>query len=260
MATTATALPLSSQVVAIMGSSSGLGFAAAKAALNAGARVFVSATSESKLSATLTRLNGGDAVRGCTADVMDDQSVSRWFAAVSSSYGHIDHFAYTVGDAPILIPGLDIDEQKAQRCYDTRYWGLLRCIRYAHPCLRKSFKSSITATSGTPSQQVPPTPGFMIAASAIAAVESSIRYLALDLAPIRVNCVSPGIVDTEFWHHYQMPADVQAAYFNKAASAMPSQHIAVADEIAEAYLFLCRCHFITGQTIVLDGGKGLKLA
>ena len=100
-----------------------------------------------------------------------------------------------------------------------------------------------------------PFPAWPAAAGIAGAVETSTRALALDLAPIRVNCVFPGVVDTPLWK--DVPEDRKKAMFDEVAKKSLLRHVASADEIAEAYLYCFRSTNTTGQSLYVDGRSAL---
>jgi NAD(P)-dependent dehydrogenase (short-subunit alcohol dehydrogenase family) len=83
-------------------------------------------------------------------------------------------------------------------------------------------------------------------------MEGLTRALAVELAPVRVNIVSPGVVKTPLWR--EMPDEARESPYASEARRLPVGHVADAQEIAEGYLYLMRQTFVTGQTLVIDGG------
>jgi NAD(P)-dependent dehydrogenase (short-subunit alcohol dehydrogenase family) len=83
-------------------------------------------------------------------------------------------------------------------------------------------------------------------------MEGLTRALAVELAPVRVNIVSPGVVKTPLWR--EMPEEARESLYASEARRLPVGHVAGAQELAEGYLYLMRQTFVTGQTLVTDGG------
>jgi hypothetical protein len=109
---------------------------------------------------------------------------------------------------------------------------------------------SIVFTSGVAGAR--PGPGWSVAASICGAMEGLTRALAVELAPVRVNIVSPGVVKTPLWR--EMPEEARESLYASEARRLPVGHVADAQEIAEGYLYLMRQTFVTGQTLAIDGG------
>jgi NAD(P)-dependent dehydrogenase (short-subunit alcohol dehydrogenase family) len=94
-----------------------------------------------------------------------------------------------------------------------------------------------------------------VAASVCGTIEALTRALAVELAPIRVNAVSPGVVRTNLWQN--MGADDREHLFENVGRSLPVGRVGEPDDIALAYLFLMQEGFATGQTVVVDGGTVL---
>ncbi|MFF3513552.1 SDR family oxidoreductase [Streptomyces sp. NPDC002573] len=105
-------------------------------------------------------------------------------------------------------------------------------------------------TTGTAGRR--PLPGTTVAASLCGAMESLTRALALELAPVRVNVVSPGLVRTELWR--EMTGEDRDALFEGATASLPVGRVGTPEDVAEAYLYLMRGGYSTGSMVVVDGG------
>ena len=123
--------------------------------------------------------------------------------------------------------------------------------RLRAPHIRRG--GSIVLTTGIAGQR--PQKGWVIPASVCGNIEALTRALAIELAPIRVNTVSPGVVRTPLWSN-MAEADRKALY-HQTAERLPVGHVGDAEEIAEAYLYLMRQSYSTGQVLVVDGGAVL---
>jgi NAD(P)-dependent dehydrogenase (short-subunit alcohol dehydrogenase family) len=140
------------------------------------------------------------------------------------------------------------DLQQARRAFELRYWSALTAVKYGSPHIRKD--GSIVLTTGIAGQR--PQKGWVIAASVCGTIEALTRALAVELAPIRVNAVSPGVVRTNLWQ--TMSAPERERLFESVGNSLPVGRVGEAPEIAQAYLFLMQEGFATGQIIVVDGG------
>ena len=120
--------------------------------------------------------------------------------------------------------------------------------KYASGSIRAG--GSMVFTSGIAGQR--PHTGWALGASITSAMEGLIRALAVELAPIRVNIVSPGVVKTPLWS--AMPGADREALYRQMEQNLLVGHVGEPEEIAEAYLYLMRQTYGTGQVIVVDGG------
>ena len=128
---------------------------------------------------------------------------------------------------------------------------MLECIKHRMPSSRES---SITFTSATTAQR--PALGWaMVGSGVTGALNSLSRGLTLDLAPIRVNCVAPGVVATELWEWLEEGA--RKALFEEYTKKVSIGSVGNPDEVAESYGYLVRCNYVTGQTVTVDGGSVL---
>ncbi len=230
---------LQNQRVVLIGGTSGIGFAVAEAAQSAGAKVVVASRSQAKVDGALARLE--PAAEGATIDTGDEADVERFFARV----GSFDHLVYTAGDWEGR-PTDQWDLDSNQWIFRIRFWGALRAIKYARSTIAQH--GSITLTDGAAGRK--PRRGAAITAAGAMAIEHLVPGLAVDLAPIRVNCVCPGIILTEA---VPIPAD-QA---ERMLSQQPLARGGAPDEVAEAYLYLMRGTYTTGDVLVVDGGYTL---
>jgi len=234
---------LQDQHVVVVGGSAGIGLAVAKRALASGARVRIGSHDPTRLAAAVERV-GGD-LASATIDVTDDASTAAFFADCPP----IDHLVFTAGDwvRRRTVPGPDFDIVSAQSAFDVRFWGLLRTINAALGSMHA--KGSITLTGGLLAHR--PQRGQALPSVVAGAVEHLARALALDLAPIRVNAVVPGLIATEVWAH--LPSDRIDAMVRTSPLPRPGQP----EEVAQAYIGLMENAYITGQSLIVDGGMAL---
>jgi NAD(P)-dependent dehydrogenase (short-subunit alcohol dehydrogenase family) len=145
----------------------------------------------------------------------------------------------------------ELSIEAAQRAFEVRYWGALKAVKYAAPLIRVG--GSITLTSGVASSR--PLPAWTIPSSILGAIESLTRTLAVELAPLRVNAVAPGVLRTALWDNMS-EADRESLY-DYIAGKMPVRRVGEASDVAQTYLYLMQQGFSTGQVIVVDGGHVL---
>jgi NAD(P)-dependent dehydrogenase (short-subunit alcohol dehydrogenase family) len=233
---------ISGQHVVVLGGTSGFGFAVAQAAAAAGARVSIASRSAEKLHSALARL--GTDVSGASVDVTNKATLDAYFANV----GSFNHLAVTVGDMVERKPILELTDAEARAAFEVRFWGQFNAVRAAYPHISRS--GSITLVSGVASQRA--TPGLGIFAGVLGGLEGMVKSFSAELGPVRVNGVCAGAVDTELWH--SQPEAERQANFARIAARLPVGRVGKPEDIAEAYLYLMRNGFSTGETIVVDGG------
>ena len=227
--------------VVVIGGSSGIGLATAVAALAEGAHVTITGRSSERLAAARRQV-GGDA-RTVTVDASDEAGTRALFDGMD----RVDHIFNTAGE---LVKDARLEPETAvmRPAMDTRFLGALHCVKYGTPKMQGG--GSITFMSGTGALR--PLAGAAVAMASCGAIEAFARALAVDLAPIRVNVIQPGFVDTP------MLAGVLGAQKGEILAAvaqkLPVGHIGTPEEIADAVLFLMKNSYVTGITLTVDGG------
>jgi NAD(P)-dependent dehydrogenase (short-subunit alcohol dehydrogenase family) len=228
---------LAGSAVVVVGGTSGIGFAVAQAAIAAGAAVTVGARDVARMAAELP------AAAALTVDVTDEQSVEAAFAAV----GELDHLVCTAASG--FPPGLlRAPAEDVRALIESKLWGQYRCARAAAPRIRAG--GSMTFTSGIRSRR--PVDGTGAFAVANSAVEGMARALAVEIAPIRVNAIAPGTVDTPLFA--AMPEEMRVRRFERAAAQTTVGRVGTAEEIAGVVLMLMRNGYVTGTVLDIDGG------
>jgi NAD(P)-dependent dehydrogenase (short-subunit alcohol dehydrogenase family) len=231
--------------VVIIGGSSGIGLAVAGETASQGAEVVIVSSNAERVRESAKSIGGN--VRGEAVDVSDEKAVESLFTKI----GAFDHLVFTAGDSLQLHELADTDLKQARNAFELRYWSALATVKYGSPHIRKG--GSIVLTTGVAGRR--PHSGWVIAASVCGTIEALTRALAVELAPIRVNAVSPGVVRTNLWQN--MSADEREQLFESVGKRLPVGRVGEAHDIAQAYLFLMQEGFSTGQTVVVDGGTVL---
>lgn len=235
-------MSLADQRVVVIGGSSGMGLATARAAAEAGASVMIASSSKERLDAALAELP--DTCEGFVTDVRDDANIAALFEHV----GALDHLVYTAGDALDQRPLADLSLDAARSRSDVRYWGVVAAVKHATPRFRPG--GSIVLTSGIIG--VRPMPGAALATASIGAIEGLARGLAVELAPIRVNTVRPGPIHTPMWDDLPQPQlDAMVAAFTERTL---TKAVGKAEQIAATNMYLMENGFVTGEVITVDGG------
>jgi len=231
--------------IVLLGGTSGVGLATAIAAANEGAKVIVVSSNQKKVDNALAALPQDS--EGYACNLTDEEQVKELFKKI----GGFDHLVFTAGETLQLseLSTAKIDE--GREFFNLRYWGALMAAKYGSQYIHKD--GSITLTTGTVGLR--PWKGWTVAASITGAVDALTRALAVELAPVRVNAVCPGVVKTELWGN--MPEADREALFNDIGSKLLTGRVGEAEEVAEAYLYLMRGKYTTGQVIVVDGGSVL---
>jgi len=239
---------LNGKRVAVIGGTSGIGFAVAEAALRDGAHVIVGSSNGANVDAAVARL--GDRTVGWPVDVREESSVADFFARI----GRFDHLVYTAGDWALNRGGgpvSQLDLAAGHATFTVRFWGALAAIKHAQGSI--AADGSVTITDGVIAHR--PRKGAALSTAMAGAIEHLTRALAVDLAPVRVNAVCPGYVLTEVWN--SIPEERRAAQLAKMTQRLPVPRVGLPGEIAEAYLYLMRGGYATGQVLVVDGGMTL---
>jgi NAD(P)-dependent dehydrogenase (short-subunit alcohol dehydrogenase family) len=232
--------------VLVIGGSSGIGFAVAKAVLVRGGMVTIASRSGDRLRDAVERLGAGEALQ---LDVSDERAVQAYFA----SSGEFDHIVFTAADWAQVdhTAFADLDLRAARGLFEVRFWGALAVAKQAATCIRPG--GSITLTNGMAAHR--PQKGMPLATAMAGAVEHLVMGLAVELAPVRVNGVCPGAIRTEAWDELP-PAFRRFQEERLAGQLIP--RVGELREAAEAYLYLMRGTYTTGQTLRVEGGWSLS--
>ena len=230
-------MSLAGKKVVVVGGSSGIGFATAELAKAEGADVVIASRNAERLNAAADKL-GAKAIE---ADVTKDENVVNLFKAC----GPVDHVVVSAAQLR-SGPFKTVAMEDVRATMEGKFWGAWRCARAAE------FRAggSLTLVSGFLS--IRPRPNSAIVGAANGAIESLARSLALELAPVRVNCVSPGIIDTPI--RAAMPEAARREMLAKTAAALPAGRVGVGDDIARQILAFMTIGFATGSIVYIDGG------
>lgn len=223
--------------IVVIGGLSGIGRAVAERAAATGARVVAAGRS--------TAPAGFPAqIETAQLDIGDEAAVRRFFAEL----GPIDHLVSTAGPVIASQRLAELDIAAAQEAFNTKVFGQLRLARYAAPQLRPG--GSITLTSGLLARKA--VPGGLVKSAMNAAVEAIGKTLAKELAPLRVNVISPGMVETGMWG--PLSDSERQAMAQRAGAGLPVGRVGQPDELADAYLMVMHNGFMSGTVVDVDGG------
>lgn len=235
-------MSLNGKRVVVLGGTSGIGLAVAQAVAREGATPVVVSRDPARIKATVAALAAG--AEGFAVNVTDEATVKDLFARI----GAFDHLVFTAGEALQLGTLAEMSLAAARQFFETRYWGALTAAKHGAPLIRAG--GSIVFSSGIAGAR--PQAGWVLGASICTAMEGLTRALAVELAPVRVNLVTPGFVRTPLWR--DLPEADREAMYAAVGAKLPVGRVGEAAELAETYLFLMRQGFATGQSFVVDGG------
>lgn len=230
------------QRIVVLGGSSGIGLATARLAADSGANVVIASRSQARIDAALTKLPS--TAEGYVVDLNSDAETRDLFGQL----GAFDHLVYTAGGNLMLATLKETDLADARARLETRLWGALAAVKAAQDQIRPG--GSIVLMSGTASAR--PGSGWSIAAANCGAIEALTRALAVELAPIRVNSVAPGVVRTDLWA--SIPEDEREAIYASYASTLPVGRVGEANDVAQAIAYLMSNGYTTGTTVDISGG------
>ncbi|GAA4680645.1 SDR family oxidoreductase [Streptomyces youssoufiensis] len=237
--------PLADRTVVILGGGSGMGYAVARRSVAHGARVVLGGRTADRLAAAAEAL--GERASWRTVDTTDQESLAAFFAPLE----RVDHL-FTPAASYQTGPMLELDDEAAESPFTSKFWGQYYAVKHAAPKLARD--GSVVLVSGAAS--VRPFGAAPAYAACNAAVEGLGRGLAVELAPVRVNVVSPGALDGDLWG--RRPAEVREEGFARYREATVLGRIGTEDEVADSVVFLFGNGNMTGSTLYPDGGYALR--
>lgn len=236
---------LTGQRAIVIGGSSGVGLATAKALCESGLEVVITGRDEAKLEAARQTL--GPQERAERVDATSEEEVRAFFERT----GPFDHLVLSVSGAKGAGPFADLDLRELRAGFDTKFWAQVGTAQASLKTLRSG--GSITFVTAISARMA--NPGTAGLAAINGALEAMVRPLAKELKPTRVNAVSPGVIDTPWWD--RLPAEQRQAAFDRYATLAPVGRVGRAEDVAEAILFLVGNGFVTGTVLECDGGLHL---
>ncbi|MGQ7890324.1 SDR family oxidoreductase [Paenibacillus sp. WC2504] len=235
---------LHNQRIVIIGGSSGIGLETAKKAVVLGAQVIIASRSEEKLYKAKELL--GSQAQVYVLDTTEEDEVQSFFKKVGS-YEHLVVSAAETSGGSFL----QSETKQARDLFENKFWGQYHAAKYGAHTL--SPNGSITLFSGVVGYK--PTVGSAALGAVNAAISNFGQTLALELAPIRVNIVSPGIIDTPA--RSKMTEEARNQFYEKVGSKLPVQRVGLAEDVAQSVLYLIQNSFVTGTVLHVDGGHRL---
>ncbi|MGW0804255.1 SDR family oxidoreductase [Nonomuraea sp. NPDC002799] len=232
--------------VVIVGGTSGIGLATAKKLAEGGAEVFVTGRSEERLRAALKQL--GDQATGQAVDARDTEAMRAAFEGL----GTIDHLIVTVTGRGGAGPLSGHTREGIAAATEGKLIPHLLNAQAALGVL--SPQGSITFVTAASAGAA--YPGTSLLAAVNGAIEATVPGLAVELAPIRVNAVSPGVIDTEWWS--VLGGEARSAFLEGTAAGLPGGRVGTPDDVAATIAFVVGNAFVTGTVLTVDGGGRLK--
>jgi NAD(P)-dependent dehydrogenase (short-subunit alcohol dehydrogenase family) len=233
---------LAKQKIVVIGGSSGIGKAVAKTAVEQGANVIIISRSVDKLQQTANEIGGN--IQGISLDITDENAVKQTFAEI----GQIDHLVLSGFPAkPATFKKLGVTETKA--IFDEKFWAVYAVAKYA----QVNQTGSIVFFSGIFSRKPPK--GYATITVINSAIEGLARALAVELAPIRVNVISPGLTDTPAYSG--LSEQMKQGYFEKVKNSLPVGRVGTPEDMANVALMMMTNPYLTGTILDVDGGAML---
>ncbi|MFF0414405.1 SDR family oxidoreductase [Kitasatospora sp. NPDC004745] len=233
------------QHVVVMGGSSGIGEASAAAFAADGAEVVITGRDRERLDAAVARIGGK--TTGHRVDAADAEAVAAFFAEV----GTVDHLVVAVSGAAGSGPFAGLDLADLATGFDAKFWPQVRVLQAALPHLRQDGSVTLI-TAASARAAIPGTAGL---AAINGALEAMVPPLAVELAPLRINAVSPGVIDTPWWD--RVPVEQRTALFDGLAATTPVGRVGRAEDVARAIHLLAANTFVTGVVFDCTGGANL---
>jgi len=236
---------LRDQTVLVVGRGSGIARAITLLARSEGARVVVAGRDKAKLAGAYDDV-ADPGISAEAIDITDDASI----AVLAERVGPVDH---VVSTASARARGnlADLQRENLQMSFDTKVIGPTMLAKYFAAQINPG--GSFVLFSGVHAFKL--NVGYLGVGITNGAVDFLTRWLAVELAPIRVNAISPGVIDTGAWD--AMGEDGKRGYFKHIADHNPTGRIGTPDDIAGAVLFAMTNTFMTGMTLKVDGGEPL---
>ncbi|NUS12067.1 MAG: SDR family oxidoreductase [Streptomyces sp.] len=241
-------MPGSTERVVVIGGTSGIGLATAEEQLRAGREVIVAGRDKARLDAALVKL--GEGASGAALDALDEAATRDFFEGL----GRIDHVVVTVTGNTAAGPFGELPIAELRAAAEGKLVAQTIAAQASLKALRPG--GSITfVTAGSSGAAIPGTAGL---AAVNAAVEAMVPVLAVELAPTRINAVSPGIIDTPWWNWLE--AEARRRTFDEYARSAPAGRVGRPEDVAGAIGYLMGASFTTGVVLTVDGGSRLRPA
>ncbi|WP_030181347.1 SDR family oxidoreductase [Streptomyces sp. NRRL S-813] len=219
---------LTGKRILVVGGGRGIGAEIVRRTSQAGADVVVAARSETEV----------------RIDVTDESTIAR----AAESLGAFDHVISTAS-AHHDVPVPELERDKIQAAFAAKVVGPLLLAKHFAP--RMPAGGSFLFFSGIVGWR--PKPGTVVKGTANAALAALVTHLAVELAPLRVNAIAPGITDSGTWD--RLPDERRRVLYDGAAAASLPGRVGTLDDVTDAALWLLGAGWVTGETVHVDGGS-----
>jgi NAD(P)-dependent dehydrogenase (short-subunit alcohol dehydrogenase family) len=236
---------LQNKRIVIVGGTSGIGLTTASMLAAQGAEVIISGRDQNKLQHAIKESSASPLSQAVNA--AERNQLDTFFKSI----GNFDHLIITVSGGKGAGAFKDLNLDDLHDGFEEKFWPQLHTLQSALPYLSTTGSATlITAVSATSGK-----PGFSGLAAINGAIELMIPVWAKELQPLRINAISPGVIDTAWWNSF--PADVKNSLFEQFAAATPVGRNGKTEDIAKSIRFMIEQEFITGRILQVDGGFGL---
>lgn len=233
---------LTGTFTAVIGGSTGVGLETARLTAEAGGRVAITGRNRDKLERAKAAIAGDVSIH--PFDGRDSDAMAAFFDEI----GPLDHLVLTMNTGGGMAPLTELDDARFRMVFDNKFWPYVNAVRHAMTSLTET--GSVVLVTGAAARKA--VPGATGIAATNGALMAMLGPLTLELAPRRINAVSPGVIDTPYWE--TVTEDRRDALFEMAANQLPVGRVGTPEEVAEAVLFAMTNRFTTGAIIDCDGG------
>lgn len=224
----------------VVGGSSGIGLATAQLLTNSKAQVTVTGRDAGKLKQV-------QQTTGLQIQVLDSADRSALDAFFKQT-GAIDHLVISVSGSKGMGNFAELPLQELRAGFEGKFWPQLNTLQAALPYMNSNGSITLITAISSIAQKA----GTSGLAAINGALELMVPILAQELKPLRINAVSPGVVDTPWWNFAPEEAKQQA--FQQLTGNIPAGRVARPEEIADAVVFTLGNSYLTGTVIHCDGG------
>lgn len=240
------------KVAIVTGASRGIGYAVASRLLADGASVCITGRKPEALEKAAAELDGADRLLTVTGKAHDSEHQADTVGQVLDRFGRLDILVNNVGTSPVFGPLMDLEPSAAAKIFEVNLISALAWTQLAHRRYLQEHGGAIVNMASVAGIGV--SPGIGMYGVSKAAMINLTQQLAVELAPsIRVNAVAPAVVKTKF------AAALYEDHEAEVAETYPLKRLGVPEDVAGAVAYLASddAAWVTGQTIVLDGGVTL---
>jgi NAD(P)-dependent dehydrogenase (short-subunit alcohol dehydrogenase family) len=238
-------MELKDKKIVVIGASQGIGFETSKLLVQKGAEVIMVSKTKEKIEAAAKKIGGNVAAK--TLDFTDENAVKNFF----DEMGSIDHLVCVGASNAAWGKFRELQTSAIRNAFDSKFYGYYFSAKHALSVL--SMNGSIVfVIAGSARKAIPGTAGLAAVNGAILAMG---RTMASELGPIRVNMISPGIIDTPYYNW--MNPEQKETMFKQMGDRLPIGRVGKPEEIAHSIIMLLENDFITGAILDADGGGSL---